>query len=112
MKRVVLPLIGFAVVTFISLTAVVVNAQQLIGHAASVNPVGKVLAIAAALTMAVAAFAGTFAQGKTAASALEGIARNPDAAGRIVTPMIIAMTLIESIVIFALLLAFYLQSKI
>lgn len=112
MKRVILPLAGFVVVTLVTLAAVVVHAQQMVSSLGNAGSVAKWLALASALIMTVAAFAGTFAQGKTASAALEGIARNPDAAGRIVTPMIIAMTLIESIVIFALLLAFYLQAKI
>jgi F-type H+-transporting ATPase subunit c len=51
-------------------------------------------------------------QGKAAAAALEGISRNPGAAGRIQTPMILGLALIESLCLFAFAIAFLLQSKI
>ena len=63
-------------------------------------------AFAAALTICVAAAAGAFAQGRAAAAALESIGRNPQAAGRILTPMILGLALIESLVIYALVVAF------
>jgi F-type H+-transporting ATPase subunit c len=44
--------------------------------------------------------------------ALEGIARNPNASGKIFTPMIIGLALIESLVIYALVIAFILQGKV
>lgn len=70
------------------------------------------LAIASGIGIAIAAFGGALGQGRTAAAALEGIARNPDAASKIQTPMIIALALIESLVIYALVIAFLLQGKI
>lgn len=70
------------------------------------------LAIAAGLAIGVAALGGAFAQAKTAAAALDGIARNPAAQGKIFTPMIIGLALIESLVIYAFVIAFFLQGKI
>ncbi len=61
--------------------------------------------MAAALAIGVAALGGALGQGRTASSALEGIARNPKAAGEIKTPMILGLALIESLVIYALLIA-------
>ena len=55
---------------------------------------------------------GTLAQGRAAASALEGISRNPGAAARIQTPMILGLALIESLVLFALVVALFLLRKI
>ena len=49
---------------------------------------------------------------RATAAALEGISRNPGAAARIQTPMILGLALIESLVLFALVIAFLLQSKI
>jgi F-type H+-transporting ATPase subunit c len=69
-------------------------------------------ALSAALVLGIAAFAGASAQGRAASSALEGIARNPAAADKLFTPMIIALALIESLVIYALVIAFILQGKI
>lgn len=70
------------------------------------------LAIASGLGIAIAAFGGALGQGKAAAATLEGIARNPAASGKLLTPMIIALALIESLVIYALVIAFLLQGKI
>ena len=55
---------------------------------------------------------GGIGQGIAVSSALEGIARNPSAAGQIFTPMIIGLALIESLVIYGLVIAFILQGKI
>lgn len=69
------------------------------------------LALALGLGLPIAAFGGALGQGKAAAAALEGIARQPEAAGRIQTAMIIALALIESLVIYALLAFFILNGK-
>ena len=63
------------------------------------------VAIAAALAIALSVFGGALAQGKTAATALEGIARNPAASGKLLIPMILGLALIESLVIYALIIA-------
>ena len=70
------------------------------------------LAIASGFGIALAAFGGAIAQGRAAAAALEGIARNPGASGKILTPMILALALIESLVIYTLIIAFVLSGKI
>ena len=69
-------------------------------------------AVAAALAIGIAALGGTLSQGRAAAAALEGIARNPGASGKIFVPMILAMALIESLVLFALIIAFVLSGNI
>ena len=66
-------------------------------------------AIASALCISLAAVGGATAQGKAAAIALEGIARNPAASDKLFTPMIIALALIESLVIYALVIAFLIK---
>jgi F0F1-type ATP synthase membrane subunit c/vacuolar-type H+-ATPase subunit K len=55
---------------------------------------------------------GGLGQGRAAASALDGIARNPQASGKIFVPMIVALALIESLVIYGLLIAFNLAGKL
>jgi F-type H+-transporting ATPase subunit c len=70
------------------------------------------VAIAAALAIAIAAFGGAFAQGRAAATALEGIARNPGARKDLFVPFILALALIESLVIYALIIAFMLGGKV
>lgn len=66
-------------------------------------------AVAAGLTIAIAAVGGALGQGKAAAAALEGIARNPAAEKKLFVPMIIALALIESLVIYALVIAFVIK---
>jgi len=73
---------------------------------------GSALAIGAAIAIGLAALGGTLGQGRAAAAALEGIARNPGAASRIQTPMILGLALIESLVLFAWAIAFLLLNKI
>jgi len=54
----------------------------------------------------IASYGGTAAQSATASTALEGIARNPSAADKIQTPMILGLALMESLVIFVLISVF------
>lgn len=73
---------------------------------------GPVVAIGAGIAIGVAALGGTLGQGKAAAAALEGIARNPGAANKVQTPMILGLALVESLVILAWVIAFMLVGKI
>lgn len=70
------------------------------------------IALAAGLAIGLAAAFGALGQSKGVAAALEGIARNPAASGKLVTPMIIGLALIESLVIYALVIAFMILGKI
>jgi F-type H+-transporting ATPase subunit c len=70
------------------------------------------LAIGAGLAIGLGVLGGTLGQGRAAAAALEGISRNPGAAPRIQTPMILGLALIESLVLFAFVIAFMLTGKI
>ena len=63
--------------------------------------------IGAAFVLGVAAAAGAMGQSRAIAASVEGIARNPGAAGAIRLAMIIGLALIESLVIYALLIAFF-----
>ncbi|MBI3018868.1 MAG: ATP synthase F0 subunit C [Deltaproteobacteria bacterium] len=76
------------------------------------SSVKAALALAAGFGIALASFGGALGQGRAAASALEGIARNPGASDKIFVPMIIGLALIESLVIYALVIAFMLAGKI
>ena len=62
--------------------------------------------LSAALAIGSAAAAGAIGQSRAASAALEGIARNPNASGKIFTPMILGLALIESLVIYSLIIAF------
>jgi F-type H+-transporting ATPase subunit c len=68
--------------------------------------VNKYRAIAAGVGFAIAVFGGALGQSRIGAAACEGAARNPGAAGRIQTMMILGLALIESLVLFALLVVF------
>jgi len=67
--------------------------------------------IACAIGIAIAAFGGALGQGRSVSAALEGIARNPNASGKIQTAMIIGLALIESLVIYALVVVLILLFK-
>jgi F-type H+-transporting ATPase subunit c len=64
--------------------------------------------ITAGFALAIAAAFGALGQGKAVSSAVEGIARNPGAAGDIRGALILGLVLIESLVIYVLLIAFLL----
>jgi F-type H+-transporting ATPase subunit c len=66
-------------------------------------------AISAGLAIGMGVLGGGLGQGKAAAAALEGISRNPGAAPRIQTPMILGLALIESLVLLSFVIAFFLQ---
>ncbi len=69
------------------------------------------IVISAGFGMAIATVAGAMSQAKGLTAALDGIARNPNAAGQMVTPMIIGLALIESLVIYTLLIAILILGK-
>jgi len=61
--------------------------------------------ITGGFALAIAAAFGALGQGKAVSAAVEGIARNPGAAGDIRGAMILGLVLIESLVIYALLVS-------
>ena len=76
------------------------------GAVAAAGGVDTFASLAAGLTIAIAVFGGATAQGRAASSAIEGIARNPNAQNKLFIPMIIALALIESLVLLAFIIAF------
>ena len=62
-------------------------------------------ALAAALTISLGALGGALGQRKVAASAMEGIARNPQAGKSMFVPFMVALAMIESLVLFCLVIA-------
>jgi F-type H+-transporting ATPase subunit c len=66
-------------------------------------------AIGAGVAIGLAVLGGGLGQGRAAAAALEGISRNPGAQPKIMTPFILGLALIESLVLFALAVAILLQ---
>ena len=60
----------------------------------------------AVLAIAIAAFGGSIGMGLAISKAVEGVARNPEAAGKIMVNMIIGLALIESLSIYTLVIIF------
>ncbi|MCB9742345.1 MAG: ATP synthase F0 subunit C [Alphaproteobacteria bacterium] len=56
--------------------------------------------LSAGIAMGLAAMGCGLGQGRATASAVEGIARNPQASGNIQTPMIIGLVFMETLVLF------------
>lgn len=71
-----------------------------------------IIAIAAAFTIVISTIFPALAQGKTATSAMESIARQPDAANDIRSSLIVSLAMMEALTIYGLLIAFMLISKI
>ena len=96
-------------ILFFSVVGVLISAVTVFAQneaADNASSVSKYRAIAAGVGFAIAVFGGALGQSRIGASAVEGAARNPGAAGRIQTMMILGLALIESLVLFALLVVF------
>jgi F-type H+-transporting ATPase subunit c len=81
-------------------------------HAAGGSSSLNMAAFAVALGIAIAALGGTLGQSRAAASALEGICRNPNAADKVFVPMMLCLVFMESLVLFTWALMFLLLQKI
>lgn len=96
----------FAVVGIL-MSAMTAFAQvEATGAADNASSVSKYRALAAGIGFGIAVIGGALGQSRIGAAACEGAARNPGAAGRIQTMMILGLALIESLVLFALLVIF------
>ena len=70
------------------------------------------IAIGAGLAIGLVGLGCGIGQGMAGSAAVQGIARNPGAAGQIQTPMIISLALIESIALYGFVIGFLLQGNI
>jgi F-type H+-transporting ATPase subunit c len=70
------------------------------------------IVIAIGFGVAVAAFGGGLGQGRIAAAACEGIARNPGAAGGVRGAMILGLVFVETLTLFTFALGFLLYLKL
>lgn len=105
MKQKVLRLVALVAPMFVTSTAF---AQEAAAAASNQYDVSMFARLAAGIGIGIAAAGGGIGQGRASAAALEGIARNPNASGKILVPMILGLALIESLVIYALVIAFQL----
>lgn len=101
--------LAFASAAFTALAPSLAFAQEIGSNTFDVQ---SMAAISGGIAIGLAVLGGATGQGRAAAAALEGISRNPGAASRIQTPMILGLALIESLVLFAFVIAFLLQGKI
>ncbi len=83
------------------------NAAETAGAVDSFGP-----GLGAGIAIGLAALGCGLGQGLTASATATGIARNPGAAGAMFMPYILGMVLIESIAIYGLVIAIFLQGKI
>jgi F-type H+-transporting ATPase subunit c len=95
----------------IMMTAITAAAQPAAATEPAVSYKGYV-ALAAGIGFAIAVLGGAIGQSRIGAAACEGAARNPGAAGRIQTMMILGLALIESLVLFALLVTFAVVARV
>jgi F-type H+-transporting ATPase subunit c len=77
---------------------------------APINP--TTIALAAGFGVAIAAVGGGLGQGRIAAAACEGIARNPGAAGGVRAAMILGLVFVETLTLFTFALGFLLYLKL
>ena len=97
------------VLSLLSVFVVLGLASPVYAQEAAAAAGGSVVAqwsiITAGFALAIAAFGAALGQGKAIASAAEAIARNPGAAGEIRGALILGLVLIESLVIYVLLIS-------
>jgi F-type H+-transporting ATPase subunit c len=105
-KKALLAAVSFAVTFLVPLLAFAQDDKP----GANIMDVRQGAAIGAGLAIGLAVLGGGMGQGRAAAAALEGISRNPGASARIQTPMILGLALIESLVLLAFVIAFFLQN--
>ena len=80
--------------------------------AAAKASAGGWIGLGAGLGIGLAAFGGALGQGRASSAFLDGVARNPGASDKVFVPMILGLVFIESLAIYALIIAFLLLGKI
>lgn len=96
----------FAILAVILVTLALAAPAMAQEHGAEVAGKNPWQFAAAAFAIGIAAAFGSLGQGKGLSAACEAIGRNPGAVGPIRITMIIGLALIESLVIYALIIAF------
>jgi F-type H+-transporting ATPase subunit c len=104
---------GKKVIVFCALALVLAMPALAQEPAAGTAPAGGVKwgVIGAAFLLGLAAAAGATAQGRATSAASEGISRNPGAAKDIRGSTLLGLVLIESLVLYALLICFLIFNK-
>jgi len=108
MKKAALVCVALLAIMLVAPAAFAQGAAE--GAKPPINP--TTLAIAVGFGVAVAAFGGGLGQGRIAAAACEGIARNPGAAGGVRAAMILGLVFVETLTLFTFALGFLLYLKL
>jgi F-type H+-transporting ATPase subunit c len=101
--------------SLLALALVLVAAPAFAADAGTATAVGSSLGLVGVgigIMLGLAVLGGTLGQGKAAAAALEGIARNPAATDKLTVPLILSLALMESLVLFAFLISLFLQGSV
>ena len=108
-----------AIVALLGVPALAVEQGEMKGPAAhgaeaapASNGSSNQLGFALAIGLAIAAFGGALGQSNAIAKAVDAVARQPEAGARIQGMMIIGLALIETLVIYMLLICFMMMSKV
>jgi len=100
-----------AIVAILGMPALAAEQGEAAKAAASAGSASQ-LGFALAIGLAIAAFGGALGQSNAIAKAVDAVARQPEAGGRIQGMMIIGLALIETLVIYMLLICFMWGGKI
>jgi F-type H+-transporting ATPase subunit c len=106
---------GLAVLAIVAMLGVPAFATEAAAQekaAAHDNGSARSLGLALGLGLAIAAFGGALGQSNAIAKAVDAVARQPEAGARIQGMMIIGLALIETLVIYMLLICFMWGGKI
>lgn len=91
-------------IIFVSMTSIARAVEsEVVGHVVKLDPSGLGLAVlGCSIGMALAALGCGIGQGLGLKAACEGIARNPEASGKIQVALILGLAFVESLAIYAL----------
>jgi len=87
-------------------------AQPVAAESAAVGLRSGLIGLGAGIGLGIAALGCGIGQGRIGASAMESIGRNPNSTNQLFVPMIIGLAFVESLTLYALVIAFILQGKI
>ena len=111
MKSKLFAVLAALVVLFIASPAAFAQGEAAAAAGAGAGA-GGMAAIGAGLAIGLSALGAALGQGRQGAAALEGIARNPQAAGKIQTPMIIALAFTEALALYGFVIGIMIVGKI
>lgn len=103
---------GLAALAIVGFMAAPALALEQTGSASASAGANSYLGLALGFGLALASVGGAFGQSRAISAAVEAVARQPEAGGRIQGMMIIGLALIETLVIYMLLICFMWGGKI